>query len=75
MSTIIGTCSLCGGPVGVPSVWMGIVPPIPRCGHCGATPKASFGPVLDMQRPEQTVSNAGVDVAELLKALRGKDST
>lgn len=42
----IGTCSLCGGPVQVPTVWMGVVPPVPTCGSCGAT--KGHGPVIDM---------------------------
>lgn len=44
----IGTCSLCGGPVTVPSVWMGVVPPTPTCSSCGAT---AHGPVIEMARP------------------------
>jgi hypothetical protein len=45
--TTIGTCSLCGGPVQVPSVWMGVVPPTPACASCGAT-AAQHGPVIPM---------------------------
>lgn len=45
---IIGTCSICGGAVSVPRVWMGIIPPTPRCGGCGAM-AAAHGPVIPMQ--------------------------
>lgn len=48
--TVLGTCSLCGGPVTVPTVWHGIIPPVPTCGQCGATAKQSFGPVIPMER-------------------------
>jgi hypothetical protein len=33
---IIGICSICGGQVAVPKVWMGTIPPIPYCLQCGA---------------------------------------
>lgn len=46
----IGTCSLCGGPVTVPTIWWSVVPPIPHCERCGAVPKQAFGPVIDMER-------------------------
>lgn len=45
----IGTCSICGGPVIVPDIWLGIVPPDPECGSCGAVKRESHGPVIDMQ--------------------------
>ena len=37
MTTTIGKCGLCGGPVVVPTVWYGVVPPTPTCKQCGAT--------------------------------------
>lgn len=48
--TIIGTCSICGGPVTVPDLWGGVVPPIPTCSQCGAV-KAGHGPVIEMVKP------------------------
>lgn len=48
--SVIGSCSLCGGAVTVPSVWMGITPPIPTCSSCGATKRAAFGPVIPMEK-------------------------
>ena len=45
----IGTCGKCGGPVQVPTMWGGSVPPQPKCAHCGAVPAAAYGPVLPMQ--------------------------
>lgn len=47
---IIGTCSLCGGPVESPDHWSSILPPPIRCLHCGAE-KPKHGPVIDMHRP------------------------
>ena len=35
--TVIGSCSLCGGPVTVPTVWHCILPPVATCAKCGAT--------------------------------------
>lgn len=45
----IGTCSLCGGAVTVPDIWLGINPPTPTCSSCGAVPIEAHGPVLPMQ--------------------------
>lgn len=46
---IIGTCSLCGGPVVVPDVFYSVLPPIPRCRDCGARMKRSYGRVILME--------------------------
>jgi len=57
MKTTIGTCGACGGPVTVPTVWMGVNPPIPQCEHCHRTPKHSHGPVIPMEeRPDSRVT-------------------
>ncbi len=56
--SIIGTCSICGGAVTVPTIWAGTVPPTPTCTSCGAIKKETFGPVIDMvptQRHRTTV--------------------
>lgn len=45
----IGTCSICGGPVTIPVVWGGVIPPVPTCEHCGATAQNSYGPIIPMQ--------------------------
>lgn len=50
---VVGTCSLCGGPVTVPTVWWSVFPPVPHCERCGAMPKKGFGPVIDME-PRKT---------------------
>lgn len=47
---VIGTCSLCGGPVTVPTFWWGTVPPTPTCERCSATQRQSYGPVIPMER-------------------------
>lgn len=49
MQHIIGTCSVCGGRVGVPSLWGSVVPPTPKCLDCGAL-AASHGPVIPMKK-------------------------
>lgn len=48
MNTTIGTCSRCGGRVSVPTIWHGVVPPIPTCESCGATKAQPHGPVVPM---------------------------
>jgi hypothetical protein len=48
---VVGTCSLCGGPVCVPIVYMSTVPPTPTCHQCGAVPVPDHGPVIPMHRP------------------------
>lgn len=57
--SVIGTCSICGGAVTVPTVWAGVVPPVPSCTACGATKKQSYGPVIEMDparpRPLQDI--------------------
>ena len=53
---IIGTCSLCRGPVVLPlvawvTVWLG-----PRCKSCGAIPAQVYGPEIPMQQPIEPAS-------------------
>jgi hypothetical protein len=43
----VGTCSICSGPVMIPTLWGSIVPPTPTCNRCGAV-AASHGPVIPM---------------------------
>lgn len=49
MNRIIGKCSLCGGDVTLPEVWMGVKPPVPTCEKCGAV-EDSNKPVIPMKR-------------------------
>lgn len=49
LGQVIGTCSICGGPVGYPATWMGIHPPPASCGACGAEKANPYGPVIQMQ--------------------------
>lgn len=49
---VIGTCSICDGPVVVPRIWMGMVPPTPHCLRCNAT-KKGHGPKIEMQPRER----------------------
>lgn len=53
MTTSVGTCSLCGGRVSVPTVYHSIIPPVPQCESCGAV-AASHGPVVPM-KPGPTI--------------------
>lgn len=46
---VVGTCSLCHGPVQVPLIWHGVYPPVPTCRRCGAQPKPEHGPIIEMQ--------------------------
>lgn len=55
MITAVGTCGACGGCVGIPSVWMGVVPPKPTCQTCGRHPKESYGKVLDMENEPKSL--------------------
>lgn len=63
---IIGTCSLCGGPVSVPMVWHGVYPPTPTCTGCGAI-KRGHGPVIDMAPAPQQYTNMNpvIDVSKI----------
>lgn len=45
---VIGSCSICSGPVVVPTHWAAIVPPTPYCASCGAV-RSTHGPVIDMK--------------------------
>lgn len=56
--TIIGSCSLCGGPVAVHTAWMATIPDTPTCQRCGATKVQDYGPVIPMTpyKPQFTVS-------------------
>jgi len=47
---VLGTCGNCGGPVTMPSSWMGILQPPKRCRRCGAT-AAEHGPRMPMNPP------------------------
>lgn len=47
----VGTCGNCGGAVIMPTVYLSIIPPAPRCESCGGMPKANHGPVVEMERP------------------------
>ncbi len=52
MDREIGQCGNCGGSVVVPTVWMGVIPPVPTCTRCGATAKPK-GPVIEMNPPRR----------------------
>jgi hypothetical protein len=50
MDNVIGTCSLCGGPVVLPSM---MVHPVAHCQKCGARQKQPHGPVVPMEKPAE----------------------
>lgn len=69
----VGTCGKCGGPVQVPELWSGTVPPVPTCSSCGARVKDAYGPVLPMETaaPEslglQRYRAVGFDAGQVAK--------
>ena len=70
METTIGTCSLCGGPVKVPSYFYG--DPIPTCSRCGATKRKPHGAVIDME-PSKGLGKQLDQQLNLNKQLTDKD--
>ena len=44
---VIGRCSICGGNVTIPNVWLGVIPPKPSCESCGAIKRDNL-PIIDM---------------------------
>lgn len=52
----VGTCSLCRGPVTVPMVWSGIIPPTPTCASCGAVKKSAYGPTIEMEKSKDQIT-------------------
>lgn len=50
----IGTCSICGGPVQIPSAWShATLPPPQKCAKCGAKPREPYGRTIPMEPAEQ----------------------
>lgn len=62
MKTIIGRCSLCDGLVMLPTQYMSVVPPIPKCDNCGAMQKL---PVIEMVKIEKNLPPLDVSKNEL----------
>ena len=48
MGLVVGTCSLCGGGVMLPSIWHGVDSPPAQCDECGAIAQ-NPGPVIPME--------------------------
>ncbi len=46
--SVIGSCSICGGPVTVHTTWHCVIPDTPRCERCGAVKAEVHGPVIPM---------------------------
>lgn len=52
---IVGKCSLCGGIVSVPTVFMSVNRPVPSCEKCGAVADiAAKLPVVPMKKSPWT---------------------
>lgn len=68
---VVGTCGACGGRVMVPTVWHGVVPPVPRCKSCKS--EVQEGPVLPM-KPRRGVgpvrSFVETEAADGVRALK-----
>jgi hypothetical protein len=47
---LVGTCSLCSGPVARPESWSGTDATRARCMQCFAVPLDPFGPRVEMTR-------------------------
>jgi hypothetical protein len=45
---VLGSCSICGGPVVVPTAYWSVIAPIPECASCGAIKADTHGPVVPM---------------------------
>lgn len=57
--TVIGTCSICGGSVITPAVWMGVNPPPQTCSRCGAHASNDHGlPVIPMTPASERVDSS-----------------
>ena len=53
--TVMGTCSICAGAVVMPRTYYSVVPPIPACIRCGATPRNPYGGVISMERNQPSL--------------------
>lgn len=62
MNLNVGQCSICRGQVTVPTVWNGVIAPLPTCERCGASAR---GPVIEMT-PIKTQDNS-----DFLRRTRG----
>lgn len=55
---LLGTCGRCGGSVTVPTIWHGVIPPVPTCQSCGAVPRSALLPVLEMAEPPREATGS-----------------
>lgn len=64
---IIGTCSICGGPVYTHvGPWHGVIPPPKWCGSCGAKP--SYGPTIPMKPGSGLTPESEEEIRKFWKA-------
>jgi hypothetical protein len=72
--SIIGSCSLCGGPVLVHDNWFSITPDVPTCGNCGAVKADTHGPVIPMAPAPKVITTTKftLDAVEPPNSVRGE---
>jgi hypothetical protein len=60
--SVVGTCSLCSGPVTVHCPWHSIMPDSPQCERCGAIKKEKrdYGPTIPMTPRTYTTAESSV---------------
>ncbi len=66
MNRVIGSCSLCGGSVSIPTMWWSVEPPVPTCDSCYARAQPQ-GPVIPMVKDSRLE-----DQLESARRIKGK---
>lgn len=69
--SVVGRCSICGGSVTVPTIWGGVVPPVPTCSSCGATMQPNYGRTLPMTPARPHRYTVATNVSDLWKKDNG----
>ncbi len=59
---IIGTCSICNGPVGIPENWSCLTPPTPKCSKCGSECENKYGPKIPMKKQKTVYEKIEEDI-------------
>ena len=67
--SVVGTCSLCGGPVGVERVFHSVIPPTPVCLRCGAIPAEAYGPTIPMRPVAPVITRTYSDTTECYQPI------
>ncbi len=72
MSTVIGTCSECGGLVVEGEPCLSVIPMPPQCKQCNAVPENPYGNVIKMT--PRTYHNGWNKKSKWIRVPDGKDS-